>query len=74
MNYLSDEINHNDLISKKYRSFTLKMSYFLFLLSVIVFNFFAFSSLVEVLEGITIALTSGIRKYNNYHQEKEKKT
>ena len=39
----------------------------------IVFKFFAFSSLVEVLEGNTIALTSGIKKYNNYHQEKEEK-
>ena len=86
-NYLFEEINRNELISKKHKKICTTLNYierFLILGSTVTrcFSISAFSSLVGIPVGITssaiglkiCAITEGIKKYKSIIKKKEKKT
>ena len=82
--YFLEEIEQNELISKKYKTVCTTLNhieYFLILASTITVCISAFASLIGILTGITSsgiglkiwAITAGIKKYKLKIMKKEKK-
>ena len=85
-NYLIEEINRNELMSKKHKKICTILNYiehFLILVSTITgcVSIFAFASLIGIPIGITsfaiglkiCAITAGIKKYKSIIKKKKKK-
>ena len=85
-NYLIEEINRNELMSKKHKKVCTTLNYiehFLILASTITgcISISAFASLIGILIGITssaiglkiCAITAGIKKYKSIIKKKKKK-